>query len=947
MKLKKARRYMMAKNDKNKKSYSDVESAARDLLKKLSSQYDAENVDREKKMADTLSDIPAEEDAGNERLSTKEFDRIFNKYGADEKETDETPAPENDESFDETQDIAVVESEPVELGQEEQEADAMEELESAKDVQEETVETPAYDEPGQEVAFENVDGVEAEPADEPSDEEVEPEQEAVEEVYDEPTNDSEFVEQAESEPEPETAPAETSTFDAKEFDSIPKNDNTVDDRQDTNVFADRMAGQDTIESFRPSEEFEIQDQTNGLVPEFDDTSSDSDEGEEVFFNMPDTDEVKQDLDTDNGSDTASDTKDTTDTAMMRAFGLDPKKGAEKDDSKKIFDEYSFSSTDEVDTLDGLDTTGDVDVASGADIIKDETEESEAPSYEYTEPSQKKDIFAAFREKYLGLKIKMVIAGLFALLLVVFESLPQLIKSFDIFGGNQIVSVTIDLCLLIACGALVFGQMVKSAQLLFKGKFNGNTVTLFSFIVSIIVTLVAFVSAILGSDTIVLYNFAFAVCAFFSLVFDFLSLRRDVYSFKIVSASEPKSVLAKLNRVDRYAEEKEFGEYMGDYSDVYKIEETDFVSDFFKKKNEVVTGATVLAYLIPLSFILAIVASVVSATVLKNSAFVSVSHGFMAYWFCAPVIALISYAYPMYLGSQRAYSYSSAIVGETTPESNDKISVIAFSDSDAFPPERIKIKSVKVFENYHIENVIYYASSVFSRIGGPLATVFKQATLDSLNSDDVEIKEITDSGIDAFVDGRHIVIGQPSYMESQCFETLYEAGDEDYEGQTNKRILYLACDEVVVAKFYIQYNVSSDFLYIVRHLAREGICVSIRSSDPCIENDILYKNKIDPEEYPVRIIKGQPADEKQETISTSVGSIVSTGSRKGLIKTLLLCDKIMNIRKTNRFVKIAALLIGAVAAGVLLATVGSVSSLYPGLYQMFWMLPVFIVSKIYI
>ena len=45
--------------------------------------------------------------------------------------------------------------------------------------------------------------------------------------------------------------------------------------------------------------------------------------------------------------------------------------------------------------------------------------------------------------------------------------------------------------------------------------------------------------------------------------------------------------------------------------------------------------------------------------------------------------------------------------------------------------------------------------------------------------------------------------------------------------------------------------------------------------------------------------------------------------------------------------IAALLIGAVAAGVLLATVGSVSSLYPGLYQMFWMLPVFIVSKIYI
>ena len=124
-------------------------------------------------------------------------------------------------------------------------------------------------------------------------------------------------------------------------------------------------------------------------------------------------------------------------------------------------------------------------------------------------------------------------------------------------------------------------------------------------------------------------------------------------------------------------------------------------------------------------------------------------------------------------------------------------------------------------------------------------------------------------------------------------------------------------------------------------------VSIRSSDPCVDNDILYKNKINPSEIPVRIIKGQGTGEKKESISTSVGAIVSTGSRKGLIKTLLLCDKVMNIRKTNLIVKIVSMIIGMVVTGILLASGNNVSSLIPAAYQLFWTLPIFIVSKIYI
>ena len=326
----------MAKNDKNKKSYSDVESAARDLLKKLSSQYDAESVGKEKKMADTLSDIPIDENS-DERLSTKEFDRIFNEYGTEENEAEnieeteqepeevepETETVQEETPFDQTQDLTV---------------DVSEATDEPEQIEEPVIETEEVEEdaetPTEEVAFEE-----------------EPVEEVFEEtlVEDAPAEETPAEEETvfEKEYDEEPAPADSDDgvkFDVKEFSSIPDEKNTeTDDREDTNVFADRMAGQDTIESFRPAENFEIEDQTGGFVPEFTDndsidSESETEEEEERFVKIEDTaeDEYVPEEDTDS----KVDTKDTTDTAMMRAFGLDPKKESpEKDDSKKIFDEY--------------------------------------------------------------------------------------------------------------------------------------------------------------------------------------------------------------------------------------------------------------------------------------------------------------------------------------------------------------------------------------------------------------------------------------------------------------------------------------------------------------------------------------------------------------------------------------------------------------------------------
>jgi cation transport ATPase len=245
--------------------------------------------------------------------------------------------------------------------------------------------------------------------------------------------------------------------------------------------------------------------------------------------------------------------------------------------------------------------------------------------------------------------------------------------------------------------------------------------------------------------------------------------------------------------------------------------------------------------------------------------------------------------------------------------------------------------------------MYYVASVYSKLGGPLATVFKQATLNSVISSDIEILEIAEDGVSAMVDGKNIVLGRPAYMEAQCFGTSHDEGDEYYEGISNKRILYLACEQIVIAKFYIQYTMTSDFLSMVKRLADSGVAVSIRTADPCIDDGILYDNKMDSENQLVKVVRGILPEEKATSISAKAGGAVTVGSAKDLVKTFLLCNKIETVKKTNFVLKTVASILG-IAVMVLLLFTGNapmIRSIFPALYQLFWLMPIYCISKIYI
>ncbi len=631
-----------------------------------------------------------------------------------------------------------------------------------------------------------------------------------------------------------------------------------------------------------------------------------------------------------------------DTEIMMAFGLDPRRSDKKETPKKIFDDYPFSATVQTTVTDIPVVDGNAEIGGNSGETDESAEKKPAVSYEYRSFDQTKEVFDRYKQKYSMAKLRIGIAAFFAAVLFIIECIPAIGEALGMTGF-----ILLDFALTFLCAFFAFDKLVGGVRSLVTKKPNGNAFIPVMFLISFVTTLSALFA---GEDTTLrFYNFTFALCVLFAAIASYIGIRKEIYTFNIISSKKKKLVLARATRESSVEERTSFARYIEDNAEIYKTREAKFIDDFFARRKEYPKEKKIIGILLAASAVVSLVVFVLSLAVGKATFFESMTNMYFTMLMCAPASVLVSYTYAAYLASIRAYSYGAAIVGDTTPEEYERAGVISFGDDVAFPADKLRIRSVKVFENNSIEDVIYLASSVYSKLGGPLSTVFRKAALNGIISDSVEVVSLAENGAEATVDGYSVVIGQPAYMDNQCYSTTYEAGDELYEGDTNKRILYLAKDNAVIAKFYLQYNASSDFIYIVRHLAEQGICTAVTTADPGLDSALLGKNKLSPNAYPIKIIKPMMPQDEMERVSARDAGIVSNHDAKGLIKTLIACEKTRNIGKTNLAIKLISMLV-ATALTVLLTVTGNYDKMlpfYPALYQLFWMIPMYLVSKIYI
>jgi hypothetical protein len=425
------------------------------------------------------------------------------------------------------------------------------------------------------------------------------------------------------------------------------------------------------------------------------------------------------------------------------------------------------------------------------------------------------------------------------------------------------------------------------------------------------------------------------------------VKRDTLNFRVVSggAAKPKFVIESYVPGKNSPEEKEFYDYIPENAKMLRISKTEFVKGFVGSNMKPSASNKYVNIMFP---VLALIFAGVLAIVLiiKKDLSSAINAAYIASALCTPAALFAAVTLPSYVCAKKTYEDDSCIVSEAAAEEYADASVVTFEDSDVFPPSLDKITSVRLYNDSRMDHIMYVLTSLFRKIGGPLLTICENAAKEYNEfSNNVIIDNAIENGIEATVDSQKVFLGSSVYMGSKL-DPKYCIDDRQYAENDKSRIMYMIINDVVAAKFYIEYEMDKDFVSAIKQLSASTRCVAIRTLDPNIDTKLI-KSYLDTEIYHCKIMRTRE-NERRKTVSTSSrGAVVAKNSIKALLRSLMLCDKMVYSSKINMIICFLSVIIGLIFGIFLIATktVGSISALHVLAYQILLSVVIWIVTKI--
>lgn len=632
----------------------------------------------------------------------------------------------------------------------------------------------------------------------------------------------------------------------------------------------------------------------------------------------------------NEEELADDEFDETDANLMLAFGMDEELDA------AIGKESADKLRTEMDNM--------IPEEEQHHQDKPHVEEAPEPVKEFVSPTEIKGIFDNYKNEYgkSALRLFALIAA--AILLFLYENIT-------LFGGKQpnafnpeyypIVHVMIGFQILLAGFAILYKNVISGFKSLIAKK---PTQESFLPVMLAFSTLYAVLACFFPAGSkVVSFNFPLSLSLVFFVIGQRLDLRREIMTFRIISSKRGKFALEKLDIIDAELETKAFDKFLPSQPDIFRINKTSFIDGYFKRTNDYSTVKQSLNAFIPASVVAFVIGAVIGAVADRSFAG-AITTAYTAFAFALPATIFFTFSLPMFRASKVCYDDNSAIVGESALDQYTSASSISFDDREVFPTSGVKLRSIKVFGSGRLDTVIYYMASIYSCIGGPLSDVLNVATADLGRSENIEVLSIDEDGIETLVDGHHLYAGKADYLRHNGYLPVTDPEDEEIEGG-DISIIFLVCDDEVVGKFYVRYRIDPEFEGTLKSLYKSGICVGIKTVDPNI-NDEMLSTRIRLTKYPVRVLKYDDISDRSRGSDRTDSGIVSKKSVKALLRAFTLCDKTKHITKTNLMIAALTMLVGVIitVAATFIGSVGIISSIYASLFQIFWILPVYLISK---
>ncbi len=573
----------------------------------------------------------------------------------------------------------------------------------------------------------------------------------------------------------------------------------------------------------------------------------------------------------------------------------------------------------------------------------------ALEYEFTERAQIPQIAQAYKFALRSLKIKLLAAAFLTVILFFYENIT-------LFLGRQfsgpldpavypVVHIMISLQLLLIVCAIAYEQVFAGFTNLFTMRPTPESVLSVLSVFAVVYSVILAASARQGGD-IVLFNFPVAFTALLSLLFSYFNTKREAFSFNIVSSKRPKFVFNRIPASENTAESKIFGATDADSPDVLRITRANFVDGYFSRTSAIMHGSRVyvgaMLSLVAAAAVLMAVFALISGRAEVHGA---ITIAYLTLIGVVPVTMFFTYSYPFYKANRHAYEYDSTIIGEPSLEEYAGASIVSFDDKNVFPSYSVKVQNIKIYNNNRIDRVLYYAASAFSAAGGPLSDVFSLATMEMERSESVSILSAGAGYLETKVDERQILFGRSDVLTELGYDIPVEVVEEDSYVQGDLSILYMLRDGDLIAKMYIRYVMDADFEFILRQFTRDGMCVCVKTLDPNIYEEMIF-SKVRGKQYPLKIVRNTEGNEAVDRIDSG---IVTRGSTKSLLQVLSYCDMVLSVKSTNTVISIVSSVVSMAILIVVMMSrnVGALHSWMLVANQLFWMIPAWLTSKLFI
>ena len=213
------------------------------------------------------------------------------------------------------------------------------------------------------------------------------------------------------------------------------------------------------------------------------------------------------------------------TEQTRAFGVNANAAARNPHAERIamlMDEAAANADEKMKTTE----------TSKSKKVRKEKEP--VVRYEYTSPMQNEKIESDMKSSFKKVKLRLVFSVLLAIALFLIENIAPIKALFP----TRFAYITVDWVLAFVCMFLIVDRLGNAFKSFFSRTPEVDCITVLAFIFSVAATAVALIFE--STETVItLYNFPLAVCVFLNLLFVYYRLRRDIYSFAVLSSSGDK------------------------------------------------------------------------------------------------------------------------------------------------------------------------------------------------------------------------------------------------------------------------------------------------------------------------------------------------------------------------------------------------------------------------